>query len=840
MARKKTNFFKKKISGLMQKKLVMLFGAIILAFVFLIGWITYINASKGEKYTKVVLDQQQYNNRTIPFKRGDIVDRNGTKLATSERVYNVVVDAKTITSNKKYINPTIKALSKCFDLKKKDVRKQIKKNPNSRYLVLKKGVNYEAYQKFEKITSDTDKNPNVQGVWMEEDYTRKYPYKTLASDVIGFTTNGNVGSNGIEASYNSVLNGTDGREYGYLDEDSGYERTVKEPDNGSTVVSTIDLQVQSIVEQHILEFNEEHKNEATQGEGSKNTGVIVMNPQNGEILAEASYPNYDLNNPRDLTKYYTEEQLKKMTDQEKLDTLNDLWNNYCVSNTYEPGSTFKPFTISAGLETGVLTGNENYVCGGVMHVGDHDIHCSNRSGHGPETLKQALENSCNVALMQIGASIGTEEFCRYQRLFGFGEYTGIDLPGEGETSGLLYTPATMDPASLATNAFGQNFNVTMTQMAASFSSLINGGNYYEPHVVKQIQDDNGNIVYAECSMDKKYRPKDIESPKDISENYYLVRRTMKDTGWNFYIYRPKAVSENAIHKLLLKNIPIILISVLLLSFLGYVFSLRMVSQLELLTENMNLINMGLRKVTVQSKSKDEVGVLIQSFRRMMDQMNHLISEVYESKIQLQNSEMRALQAQINPHFLYNSLSIINWKAIEAGEDEISHVTLALSTYYRTSLNRGETMTTVAKEIDNIRAYLKIQLVMHDNEFRVVEQISDGLNDYLIPKLILQPLAENAIDHGIDVSDNENPTLWLTIREEAEHIFFEIRDNGAGMTQEKADQILTYQSSGYGVRNVCDRIHVLYGEKGEMKIESTPGKGTRVFIRIPKNTEAKVL
>ena len=243
---------------------------------------------------------------------------------------------------------------------------------------------------------------------------------------------------------------------------------MKEPDNGSTVVSTIDLQVQSIVEQHILAFNEEHKDEETEGEGSKNTGVIVMNPQNGEILAEASYPNYDLNHPRDLTKYYTKAQLKKMTDKEKLNILNDLWNNYCVSNTYEPGSTFKPFTISAGLELGDLTGNENYVCGGVLHVGDHDIHCSNRSGHGPETLKQALENSCNVALMQIGASIGTEEFCRYQRLFGFGEYTGIDLPGEGETSGLLYTPATMDPASLATNAFGQNFNVTMTQIGGIF------------------------------------------------------------------------------------------------------------------------------------------------------------------------------------------------------------------------------------------------------------------------------------------------------------------------------------------------------------------------------------
>ena len=312
MARKKKNFFKKKISGLMQRKLVMLFGVIILAFVFLIGWITYINASKGEKYTKVVLDQQQYNNRTIPFKRGDIVDRNGTKLATSERVYNVVVDAKVITSNKKYMNPTVKVLAECFSLKKKAIRTQVKKNPNSRYIVLKKGVSYAKAQEFEKITADTKHNPNVQGVWLEEDYTRQYPYKTLASDVIGFTTNGNVGSNGIEASYNSILNGTDGREYGYLDESSGFERTVKEPDNGSTVVSTIDLQVQSIVEQHILAFNEEHKDEETEGEGSKNTGVIVMNPQNGEILAEASYPNYDLNHPRDLTKYYTKAQLKKM------------------------------------------------------------------------------------------------------------------------------------------------------------------------------------------------------------------------------------------------------------------------------------------------------------------------------------------------------------------------------------------------------------------------------------------------------------------------------------------------------------------------------------------------
>ena len=494
MARQKKNPFKKKISKFMQKKLVLLFMGIVLAFVFLVGRITYINASSGEKYTKVVLDQQQYNNRTIPYKRGDIVDRNGTKIATSERVYNVVLDVKVMLSDEDYIEPTIQVLTDCFEIDEEDVRKLMEDKPSSRYSVLKKGVDYDTAQKFEKIDADEKNYPDVKGIWLEEDYVRKYPYNTLASDVIGFTVDGNVGSNGIEASYNSILNGTDGREYGYLDESSTFERTVKEPDNGSTVVSTIDLQVQSIVEKYILAFNEAHKNEASKGEGSKNTAVIVMNPQNGEILAEASYPNYDLNSPRDLSAYYSEEELEQMTDEEKVNALNELWNNFCVSNTYEPGSTFKPFTIAAGLETGVLTGDEGYVCGGVMHVGDHDIHCSNRSGHGPETLKQSLENSCNVALMQIGASLGAEEFCRYQKLFGFGEYTGIDLPGEGTTEGLLYTPENMDAASLATNAFGQNFNVTMTQLAASFCSLINGGNYYKPHVVKQIQDENGNVT----------------------------------------------------------------------------------------------------------------------------------------------------------------------------------------------------------------------------------------------------------------------------------------------------------------------------------------------------------
>ena len=494
MIRRRKKFLKRKFNRLMQKKLVMSFAAIVLVFVFLIGKITYINAASGDKYTKVVLDQQQYDSRVIPFKRGDIVDRNGTKIATSERIYNVILDAKVMLSDKKYKEPTIEVLKSCFDIKDEDIREVLEKNPSGRYSIMKKGVDYATAQEFEKIDKDSENHPNVKGIWLEEDYVRKYPYNTLASDVIGFTVDGNVGSNGIEASYNSILNGTDGREYGYLDDISSVERTVKEPENGNTVVSTIDVQVQSIVEKHILEFNDKHKNQARKGEGSKNTAVMVMNPQNGEILAEASYPNYDLNNPRDLTKYYSEEEIKAMSNEEKIEKLNSLWNNFCVSGTFEPGSTIKPFTISAGFELGVLTGEEFYDCGGMLHIGDHDIHCSNRSGHGSQSLKKSLENSCNVALMHIGNSIGKEEFCRYQRLFGFGEYTGIDLPGEASTDGLLYTAENMDPASLATNAFGQNFNVTVTQLAAGFCSLVNGGDYYEPHIVKRIEDENGNVT----------------------------------------------------------------------------------------------------------------------------------------------------------------------------------------------------------------------------------------------------------------------------------------------------------------------------------------------------------
>ena len=496
---KRTSPIRHKVTRLMRTKLVLLFGTIVLAFVLLVGQVTYINATKGERYTKIVLDQQQYNSRVIPFKRGDILDRNGNVIATSTRVYNVILDAYVMLArgeeaDRAAILQVKEALDICFDIESTVVDEIVEKRPNSRYNILKKTISYAKAQEFKALLADTEKYPYLSCVWLEEDYVRTYPYSSLASDVIGFTVAGNVGNAGIEASYNSLLNGTNGREYGYLDSDSSMQRVLKNAINGKNVVSTIDITLQSIVEKHILAFNEAHKNEATQGEGSLNTAVIIMNPNTGEILAEATYPNYDLNNPRDLSKYYSEAELAKMKEEEKLNILNKLWNNFCVSDTYEPGSTAKPFTMAAALECGDLHGDETYHCKGYTVVAGHTIRCSNYRSHGTETLSDIISNSCNVAIINIADSLGAKAFCKYQSYFSFGQKTGIDLPGEAETSGLIYSSDKMGPVELATNAFGQGFNVTMTQMVAGFSSLINGGYYYQPHIVKQIQDENGNVI----------------------------------------------------------------------------------------------------------------------------------------------------------------------------------------------------------------------------------------------------------------------------------------------------------------------------------------------------------
>lgn len=454
-----------------------------MVLLFLIGKLLYIHFVDGKRYEKIVLDQQEYSSQTIPFKRGDIVDRNQTILATSTDVYNVILDCKVLNAKKDCQQDTIEALYTCFGLDKAIVEKELKDKATSQYDVLLKKISYEETAAFRKMAED---NSKIKGVWFEKEYKRSYPYNTLAASVIGFTTSGDEGINGLEKYYNDTLNGTMGREYGYLNSDSNYEKTVIEPEDGKTIVTTIDVAIQSIVEKKILEFNKEHSGRNGTELGSNNTAVMVMNPNTGEILAMADYPSYDLNNPRDLSGIYSQAQLDKMSDEETLDALNLVWNNFCITDTYEPGSTIKPFTVATGLDSGKLKGNETYYCDGHQKVGDHNIHCANRNGHGQETLEQALNNSCNDALMQIGATIGANTFLQYQQTFGFGKKTGVDLPGEARTDSLVYTLDTMNATALATNAFGQNFNVTMVQLCSGFCSLINGGNYYQPHLVKEV------------------------------------------------------------------------------------------------------------------------------------------------------------------------------------------------------------------------------------------------------------------------------------------------------------------------------------------------------------------
>ncbi len=353
-----------------------------------------------------------------------------------------------------------------------------------------------------------------------------------------------------------------------------------------------------------------------------------------------------------------------------------------------------------------------------------------------------------------------------------------------------------------------------------------------------ILDEQENVVYSGYNMDKHYKPDKETSLKYLKEHYVCIEKKIEDTKWDFCLYQPKEELEKSVWTLLLGNIPVLLLCLLLILFLGYFFSRKMVERLEQLTENMNQINLGLRKVTVVSQSKDEIGVLVRTFTRMMEEINKLISQVYEAKIKLQKTEMKALQAQINPHFLYNSLSIINWKALEADNEEISRITLALSTYYRTSLNKGETMTIAANEIRNIDAYLQIQLIMHDNSFQVIKEIQEDTLSYSVPKLILQPLVENAIEHGLDVSEKEEKWLKISVCKEKDALIMAVEDNGMGMSEEQAKSIITYRSKGYGVRNVNDRITLLYGEEYHLRVKSRQGEGCRIEIVIPVNKEEK--
>lgn len=499
----------------MQKKLLVLFLFILAAFVGLSVRLFLINRDNGEEYKKQVLSHQEYDSAIIPFKRGEIVDSNGTVLAVSNKVYNVILDTKLLLRKEEYLEPTLNALKRFFDIDVDAVRAYIAGHPESSYYVMAKRVEYEKKTAFEEFCDDEEQGANIKGVWFEDEYKREYPNGSLACDLIGFTTGDNAGTYGLEEYYNNILSGTNGREYGYLNDDSTLERTTIAAKDGNNIQLSLDANIQTIVEKYLKAFNEEYKDNARPGNGAENIGCIVMDPNSGSILSMASYPVFDLNDVRNtenligmplldkdgkrvrtdgVAEYVTQESIAGMNDEVMYQHLNALWKNFCIVDAYEPGSVFKPFTVAAALESGSITGNETYNCEGFLHVGDYKIKCHQTFGDGPLTVQQGVERSCNVVLMNVAFALGKTEFVNYQHAFNFGLKTNIDLAGEPRTASMIYHEDNIGITDLATNSFGQSFNATMIQVITGFCSLINGGNYYAPHVVSRITTADGATI----------------------------------------------------------------------------------------------------------------------------------------------------------------------------------------------------------------------------------------------------------------------------------------------------------------------------------------------------------
>lgn len=516
----------------MKGKLALLFTIIVLALIGVDIRLAYINKTNGEKYTKKVLAQQDTASTLLPYKRGDILDRNGTILATSEKVYNLILDPKVLLQNKSddakkdCVEPTLRALLENFELDEAELRAILSEKKDSSYVPLLRQLSKDETAAFRELQEDKERGARIKGVWFEDSYIRRYPNNSLACHVVGYTVTGNQGQTGIEEEYSSVLNGTNGRSYNYLNEDLEQEKSVKIPTDGDSIVSTIDVTLQGIVEKYIDKFIQDYTNKNIEGPAAKNIGVIMMDPQTGEILAMAGDVDFDLNDPFDLVKngylpqeildamegnphilvdqgYMLEREYNQLESNGKLDKenlvlflQNQMWRNYCISDGFEPGSTVKPLTVAGALETGTVSDSTTFLCDGgqVIVEGQKPIKCAKKSGHGIISLEGSLMFSCNDALMQIGAKEGYDNFLKYQQIFNMGLKTNIDLPGETNNASTVFTRDNIGPTELATSSFGQGYNVTMIQVASAFSSVINGGYYYKPHVVKKVLDSNGGTV----------------------------------------------------------------------------------------------------------------------------------------------------------------------------------------------------------------------------------------------------------------------------------------------------------------------------------------------------------
>ncbi len=453
-----------------KKKILVVFLCATVIILALVGRLVYLMVFDAQYYQKKAEDLHE-REREIKAARGEILDAKGEVLATNKTVCTISVIHSQIREPEK----VIKTLAEALEMDEETVRKRVEKVSSMERI--KTNV--------DKETGDTIRNMELDGVKVDEDFKRYYPRNELASKVLGFTGGDNQGIIGLEVKYEEYLKGVNGTILTTTDargvELDGVAEDRKEPVAGNTLQISLDYNIQMYAQQMAEKVMEEKQ--------ADKVGILLMNPQNGEILAMVNVPEFDLNDPFTLN---TGEDGAALSDEKRQDALNQMWRNGCINDTYEPGSTFKIITASACLEEGVVKLEDNFSCPGYRVVEDRKIRCHKVGGHGAETFVKGIQNSCNPVFIDIGLRLGTDDFYKYFKQFGLMDMTGVDLPGEAGT--IMHKKENVGLVELATMSFGQSFQVTPMQMATTVSSLVNGGRRVTPHFGVRVLDSSGKEV----------------------------------------------------------------------------------------------------------------------------------------------------------------------------------------------------------------------------------------------------------------------------------------------------------------------------------------------------------
>lgn len=491
-----------------KKKILVVFLAAFILILYLIGRLVYLMVFDAEYYQQKAEDLHE-RERDIKAARGEIIDRNGTVLATNRTVCTISVIHSQIENPEK----VIEKLSEFLEMDADQVRKKVEKISSIERI----------QSNVDKRTGDKIRNLGLAGVKVDEDFKRYYPYNELASKVLGFTGGDNQGIVGLEVKYEKYLKGINGKILTTTDargiELDGVAEDRLEPEAGNTLRISLDYTMQK----YALQMAEKVRTEKQ----ADKVGIILMNPQNGEIYAMVNVPEFDLNQPFMLN---NEETGENLTDEQRQDALNQMWRNGCINDTYEPGSTFKIITASAGLEEGVVHLTDQFSCPGYKVVEDRRIRCHKVGGHGAENFVQGIQNSCNPVFIEVGLRIGVDRFFDYFRQFGLMDLTGVDIPGEAGT--IMHKKENVGQVELVTISFGQSFQITPIQLATTVSALVNGGRRVTPHFGMEVLSAEGKKVKTFRYNAKKH----IVSEKTSQTMRELLESVVAEgSGKNAYV-----------------------------------------------------------------------------------------------------------------------------------------------------------------------------------------------------------------------------------------------------------------------------------------------------------------